>query len=91
MKSFCDVLVLFFVSLILVVNDFFAYILYKLKSEIIKIIDEQIQHKFLKLLIQTNYLDSVYMKHVEMKLKIIELEKRTSQKIKKSESKIKYK
>ena len=91
MKSFCDVLVLFFVSLILVVNDVFAYILYKLKSEIIKIIDEQIQHKFLKLLIQTNYLDSVYMKHVEMKLKIIELEKKTSQKIKKSESKIKYK
>ena len=89
MNSFCDVFVLFFVSLILVVNDVFVYIKYKLKSEILKILDEQIQRKFLKLLIQTNYLDSVYMKHVEMKLKIIQLEKRMSQKIKESENKIK--
>ena len=89
MNSFCDVIVLFFVSLILVMNDVFVYIKYKLKSEILKILNEQIQRKFLKLLIQTNYLDSVYMKHVEMKLKIIQLEKRMSQKIKESENKIK--
>ena len=89
MNSFCEVFVLFFVSIILVVDDVFVYIMCKLKSEILKIIDEQIQRNFFKLLSQTNYLDSVYVKHVEMKLKIMELEKKMSQKIKESESKIK--